>query len=282
MRIVDWSAFEVYKRCPLWSLNENSGKSESVGTKDTQHLVRGTVIQNLVDKWFLEAAWQKENFRELTQFTTRYAYAEAIRVIEEFQRKGRSKLTSVQIAEEAKAVIENSLPGFIRHVLQKNVVSVTVQQPLSGIIQLNSKAEPEICLTAVADLVVTYSDHKVLYEGKATRKPEYTKEDQVRWQHDLLKDPLTRSHFYVFYHTTNIKEVKVQDSPQQLEWEIEKKVLLERLVQGDYKAIPQRLSCVICPYEPTCNEAYKPKKRVPKGGPTEITSNSGEPKMEIW
>jgi hypothetical protein len=155
-------------------------------------------------------------------------------------------------------------------------LQLLTEVPVTSIWSGNS----DVTLSARLDMIAyRESDKAVIYEGKSTKKPELRKDDQVRWQTDLILETqdfeqkkissvLNNEQFYIFYDTNQIREVETHNegnlSDSHKSWLVEKNETLERLVSSDFKPKPHRNSCYICVHKYRCLDVYKPTKRVNK------------------
>jgi len=275
VRTISWEQYEQYSRCPQWyAWNYETQKEVGTSYKDTQHLIRGHASQALIDKWASSGLWQEGSQKVIDDFLKEETPKAVINNWVEEQHLGRPGASTFEIAEEVRKNLSQVIPLLRQHILtttEGDVEDVLVQQRIVEEIEGLG-----VELEAITDLLVISNDEgreiRTIYEGKATRKPGFTSEEQVRWQAELLDQryllsPHTKNHYYVFFHTGEIRRIPFWEPKEQKrtksqeEWILLRDSRLKRLIAGDLTAIPVRLNCRICPFERVCPDRYVPKRR---------------------
>jgi len=294
---LSWSAYEIYCRCPQWFSWSHLPPIREITNpprKDTQHLVRGNATQAIVTEWVKSGIWATpDHDRQVSNFIRSHIRD---KVVEEWIEKPTTRekpgATTWELVEQIQENLFDVLPLFRRHL-------ITQFGDLDGVVLL-PQAEftakwphGPLNLTCIADLLAARpGDKAIIYEGKATRKPKFRTADQVRWQvelydavrrqeQDQIPPPPAEKHFYVFYETANIRAIHThtlreresEPSGEQKDWLVIRDTLIQRIVDGDMKATPERFGCYICPHQYSCPDLYKPKRR--KIEPATIPSKRG-------
>lgn len=260
--IISWTRFEIFERCPLWhswSFIAPDIKEPSFSfQKDVQHLARGNATQAIVDQWARDAWYQKTN-PELMGLLDQNLDQAVEKALSDLRLIGESKASAWEIKMEILPNLQLVLPEL--NLFYKNLGSLS---SIEVQLEQSYRFSPDLELMAVLDMVVTNSyGQGVILEGKATRKPKNTKEDQLRWQIDILgaSREISDSHYYVFYATGQFWVVSRASSIHQ-GWKLHKEVALARLLSGDSDPTPGPFQCAICPHNYKCPHKYLPKKRV--------------------
>jgi len=284
---VSWDEFEVYCRCPQWYLWAHLPPTRKVTNppyKDSQHLVRGNASQAVVTAWANSEIWKNENHNEvLPKFLDCVRKYVLDAWIDNPTTKESPDATPLEITEQVTMNLRDTLPKLLQHIKDQflgNIEHVRLR-PEVDIRQhtvINQRENTSVDLTCRLDLVAegpgapapVGSDlipyKSVIYEGKATRKPKYRTEDQLRWQVDVytallgVHPPLADEHYYVFYETATLRPVKIYNDTQR-EWVEVRNTLLQRLLDGDFKATPSSSPCKICRYQRICPDVHQPKRR---------------------
>lgn len=289
-RRITWDHFEAYRRCPQWfSWAFLTPKQVANAFKDTQHLIRGNATQLVVDKWAKERFWAQDDFRYLEKFLDSVTHKAVIDSWVEDQHLGRPRCRPLDITEEIQENLIKVLPQLRTHIILKagGVPREVIPQQ-----EVEYQWEKKVYLYARLDLMVVAQDYRrIIYEGKATRKPENTRDDQVRWQAEILLQnsilkpedenhritfsaPPSNTHYFIFYHTNEIKELRTHrmrnvegilqfdHEEEQYAWVQDRDRYLRRMLDVDLKATPSRQDCHICNFRPICPDRYQPKKRI--------------------
>jgi hypothetical protein len=254
----------------------------------------------MIDKWAKEKHW-KEDWSEtqLKNFVDNYTHRTVIETWVEDSQRGQAKVSPLTITAEVKENLLKTLPVLKQHILSM----CGGRLPNEVIPQYEAEVAfpvADTSLYARLDLVVeTPDDRFIVYEGKATRKPQMTKDPQVRWQAQILFESSlklraeagakgcsllpTDKHYFFFFHTAEVTEVPVFNfgddgyqekasdySKEQWEWLHERNGYLKRMFDGEINPTPSRLDCQICNFRPVCPDRYKPKsKNLPAFAPPE-------------
>ena len=275
---ISWDHYEKYVRCPqLFSWEFLVNKIPQAGYKDTQHIIRGNASQLLVDKWISEDLWRSTTTESQdVQFIDNNTHRCVIESWMRDSNKGTAKIQPLSITAEITPNLYKIFPT-----LRKSFYSHS-SKPIIVKTQVNISSKKEDLgfeLHSRSDILVYLEDGSiVIYEGKATRKPKYTKDDQVRWQAQILRESLdyglypALNHYFFFFHTNELKQVEcfiknhddsTDYSIDHWEWLKYRDFILQRIKEGDYKATPSRLDCQICDYRPVCPDRYRPKSKEP-------------------
>jgi len=285
---VSWDEFEVYCRCPQWYLWAHLPPTKKVTNppyKDTQHLVRGNASQAVVTAWANSEIWKNENHNEvLPKFLDDCVRKHVLAAwIDNPTTKESPDATPLEITEQVTMNLRDTLPKLLQHIKEEfygllDHVRMRPELDCCQHVVVNPRENTLIDLTCRLDLLVEgpesptppgaewVRDKAIIYEGKATRKPKYRTEDQLRWQAAVYPDlqssnsTLAAEHYYVFYETATLRPVKIYNDTQR-EWVEIRNTLLQRLLDGDFKATPSSSPCKICRYQRICPDVHQPKKR---------------------
>jgi hypothetical protein len=287
-RRISWDHYETYRRCPQWfSWAFLTPKQVSNAFKDSQHLIRGNATQLVVDRWASEKMWLSEDPHALKRFMDHQVHKAVIESWVEDQHIGRPRCRPIDLTQEIRENLERDLPLLQAHMREK---SGGLPREVIAQTEVEYKWQDKVYLFARLDLLVLAQDYRrMIYEGNPTKKPENTKEDQLRWQAEILfnsqilqqdeknhrvslSGPPSK-HYFLFYHTGEIKEItthRIEESERGFQlnaveehwvWMKERDSYLDRMLDADLKATPNRIDCHICNFRPICPDRYKPKKR---------------------
>ena len=228
-----WTEFETFDHCPLWwAWSYYTPKEEKSYTlvKDTQHLARGNATQGLVDRWVTEGWWKLPDSAERSLWED-YLPKSVDLALEEGRRTGDPKIQKMDLWLEVRNNLGRILPKLkelFRTLGGDDFSGVTVQSQ----VKLAGRHKSGIILSAIADTVINWGTRVILIEGKSTRSPHKSTNYQLRWQLDCanLQGLNTfRSHYYAFYHTGQLWEVK-KDDPEQSLWEALREKCIARIL----------------------------------------------------
>lgn len=261
-----WDNFELYQRCPqcyMWSEVSLVKKVTNPPLKDTQHLIRGNASQAMVTRWVKEEVWKESNKFVLEDFVRQNCKEEVSRAwMENLETGERSEASVLDIT----VLIQNNLLKCLPLLRE----SLDRQLGLENLILI---PEYEVVVSlegydlfARLDLLAYNQEKFIIYEGKATRKPKFRTDDQVRWQLELIKEKGTfctpaAVHYYLFYEIHKLREVvylkECEVCKEHKEWIEYRNIILQRMMRGEYFPTPTKAGCHICRYRYFCDSSYK-------------------------
>jgi hypothetical protein len=246
-----WDAYELYARCPLqYSWDRVTPKDKpSTNKRDTQHLVRGNATQSIIEAIYTNPAFWSDP--DPLQYAHHCLQREIIDTIHRetlaLQNVGYPRCDTLKIANEVTEAIKKTIPTLYYHI--RNLTG-GVPPKVESQVEHWAQGPHNFTLRCRNDLLVyDQQERRFLYEGKATRYPTRTTDDQVRWQAQILYDsyrqnndpctvPPADEHYYIFYATGQVKTIQIshnrQLNPTQLRWIHKRDEILHQLTRGDW------------------------------------------------
>jgi hypothetical protein len=261
---VSWEEFETHYNCPLWwnwSHLDIVEERNYTFVKDIQHVVRGKATQTTVDRWVREEWWKLPDDDAL-KLWEEYLPISVEQALEEGKGTGESKATKLDLWLEIRNNLTRMFPALKSLLVRMGGealtgIKVNAQETFTG------KHPLGINISATSDLVIRWGSRLVIIEGRSTHTPRKATNHQIRWQIDCAKMQglkLLDSHYYAFYHTGQLWEVKITD-PENDIWERVRDNHLQGILESNINATPSPDICRRCPHNRRCTVKHVPKVR---------------------
>ena len=272
--MISWSSFEQFRNCPReyrWSMfPEEIKKVNVVPPSDSQHLIRGTAMQGVMD-WICKNQFQYPKVVEMETFLRR----ELTRAFTEFAFHGNSGRNFEQMFQVLRHQIPKNVKAVQEYLLQKNwvVKKFSTQKRLSNLVNLGSRTVELIAtLDFLLEVELPEGLRYVVIEGKSTGKPETRNIDQAFFQASLVASeesmqfPVIEAG-YLFYSQNQLQMHPVNSlgmiSKQFQDWWGQRNQTLRSIIDGSGDPTPGNRNCKFCQFQRTCPDVHVPQKRNP-------------------